>query len=344
MGKFLQYIAIHGFVEALLKVFGRWRSLQFGQSGSLAFRTHVFGEVFDIMRLPSHGDKHLYLLTDQNLRLKEFKQATRLMTSNELPASKISDGLFLVLYKDDEKALEEIRNINRNGGKFCSPQIFEKTQYRFTDLICYEALKRSESQLARISHFNYKVHENICEAIKLTRGIVGDYVEIGVYKGGSALTALNYLALSNEVLDVFLIDTFEGFSYPQAGESNDVIWAGTHKLYGVDDTMTYIRSTLELAQYDFSLFAQNIINESLPPSIQTIRVANIDVDIYEATEAALQAVAPKMAKHGIIICEDPASTPGLYGAYLAMEDFLETSLGRTFLKVFKDSQYFLIRM
>jgi hypothetical protein len=37
------------------------------------------------------------------------------------------------------------------------------------------------------------VHENICEALEITKDVEGDYVEVGVYKGGSALTALNYL-------------------------------------------------------------------------------------------------------------------------------------------------------
>ena len=36
-------------------------------------------------------------------------------------------------------------------------------------------------------------HENICEALEITKDMEGDYVEVGVYKGGTALTALNYL-------------------------------------------------------------------------------------------------------------------------------------------------------
>jgi hypothetical protein len=74
-------------------------------------------------------------------------------------------------------------------------------------------------------------------------------------------------------------------------------------------------------------------------------VANIDVDLYEATKVALERVAPLVVLGGIIICEDPASTPGLYGAYVAMHDFLEGNEdGRKFLPVFKGGQYFLIKV
>ena len=84
---------------------------------------------------------------------------------------------------------------------------------------------------------------------------------------------------------------------------------------------------------------------SLPSILNKIAVANIDVDLYEATAAALIKVAPLVVKGGIIICEDPTSTPGLYGACVAMHNFLQSNAeGRKFLPVFKGGQYFLIKM
>ena len=51
----------------------------------------------------------------------------------------------------------------------------------------------------------------------------------------------------------------------------------------------------------------------------------------------------KIVSGGIIICEDPPSTPALYGALLAMEKFLNTEEGKNYVKIFKGSQYFLLR-
>ncbi len=50
-----------------------------------------------------------------------------------------------------------------------------------------------------------------------------------------------------------------------------------------------------------------------------------------------------MARRGVVIVEDPTSVPGLYGAYVAMRDFLDGPRGRDFVAVRGTSQYFLVR-
>ena len=64
--------------------------------------------------------------------------------------------------------------------------------------------------------------------------------------------------------------------------------------------------------------------------------------MYEPTASALLKVAPLIQKGGIIIAEDPASTPGTYGALLAMHEFLESEMGSRFIPIFKRGQYFLL--
>ena len=93
----------------------------------------------------------------------------------------------------------------------------------------------------------------------------------------------------------------------------------------------------------FELIEANICAADLPASINKISVANVDVDMYEATRDALNKCAERIADGGIIICEDAAATPALYGAYLAMNEFLATPSGRRFIPVFKQGQYFLIK-
>ena len=78
--------------------------------------------------------------------------------------------------------------------------------------------------------------------------------------------------------------------------------------------------------------------------VANIVVANIDVDLYDATRDAFSKVAEKMVKGGIIIAEDPTSTPALIGAFFAMEHFLKTDIGKKFMKLHLIGQYFLIKM
>ena len=82
----------------------------------------------------------------------------------------------------------------------------------------------------------------------------------------------------------------------------------------------------------------------MPDKIEKIVVANIDVDILDATRDALNKVDEKMVKGGIIICEDPTSTPGLIGAFYAMVKFLETLKGKNYMKLHLLGQYFLIKI
>ena len=102
--------------------------------------------------------------------------------------------------------------------------------------------------------------------------------------------------------------------------------------------------TEQCPKQKFELIKSNICTDKLPSIIENIVVANIDVDLFDATKDALNKVAEKIVKGGIIIAEDPTSTPALIGAFYAMEKFLETSKGKKFMKLHLLGQYFLIKM
>ena len=202
---------------------------------------------------------------------------------------------------------------------------------------------------SEISHFNEIIHGNICQALEQTKHLEGDYVEIGVYLGGSALTSLNYMKHSNIKRKAYLLDTFDGFDYEEATNSCETHWNKNnfhHKLFGIEKTMTRIQGLLsrECPEQEFELVKSNICVDELPETIDKIAVANIDVDIYDATRDALIKVASKIVKGGIIIAEDPTSTPALIGAFYAMEKFLQTDLGKKFMRLHLGGQYFLIKM
>ena len=77
---------------------------------------------------------------------------------------------------------------------------------------------------------------------------------------------------------------------------------------------------------------------------------NIDLIFSSPFIRTLQTIYPfatskKLSINGIIMCEDPVSTPHLYGALYAMEKFLTSEEGRNkYLKLFKKNHYFLIKI
>jgi len=162
------------------------------------------------------------------------------------------------------------------------------------------------------------------------------------YKGGSALTALNYIKNTNQKRQGYFIDTFKGFNYEDAKNSSDIVWRNTHFIS--DEIENYIKETLK--EFDnYKLIKSNIISDNLPDEIKKISLANIDVDLKEATYSAIVKVSKRLSLRGIIMCEDPVHTPHLIGAKYAMEKFLKSEEGKNnYLKIFKKNHYFLIKI
>ncbi|MGE4168420.1 MAG: TylF/MycF/NovP-related O-methyltransferase [Candidatus Babeliales bacterium] len=262
-----------------------------------------------------------------------------------LDKNHIKDNLFLVFCHTDDDYFHALKKIKDNVGKFYALPFFgPKTRYVWTDKYALNAVDEKFAFVTKISHQNIDVHEIICQCLQVTKHLPGDYVEIGVYVGGSALTALHYMKFAGMQRKSYFLDTFDGMTYEEAHQSPDLIWDNTHKLWGVEQTMNYVSDLLKTTGQHYKLVQSNICADLLPKEIEKIVVCNVDVDLYEPTLEALNKVAPLVVKGGIIICEDPTSTPTLVGALLAMEEFLLTEMGSKFLKILVGGQYLLIKM
>ncbi|MDA9663707.1 TylF/MycF family methyltransferase [Candidatus Pelagibacter sp.] len=301
---------------------------------------------------------NIYILTDidYEINLKKIKhlEIKRINSTENLKKEEINNSFFFILFNSDDLVLPHLKNIIENKGFFKSldysynkPTIdFSRaTSYRFVNKKCLEAIKKTFEQKKDTSGNNLttlNTHENICEALEITKNVEGDYLEIGVYEGGSALTALNYLNQINLKKKTYLLDTFEGFNYKDSENSSDVIWHKSHFIDNEEKTKVFLKEILK----DFSnyeLITNNICKDDLPEKIKSISLAHIDVDLYEATLEAIKKVSRRLSKNGIIMCEDPVNTPVLYGALYAMENFLKSEEGKGFIKIFKKNHYFLMK-
>jgi hypothetical protein len=287
----------------------------------------------------------VYILTD----ISDFHDTELMLASDgvlasldELDDEEIAESAFYVYFSNDEAAVAPIRRIIACGGMFIPPMQFSKTSYRRVS--AHVGATLAESNLAVGQLFcGETLHENICQAVDMTRDVEGDFLEIGVFTGSSAVTAMTHMRNTAIQRKCWLMDTFEGFTYAEAGTSADGIWSGTH-LMSAAPQQVLLAQRMQNAGQDYELVKGNICADPIPAQIRKLALVNVDVDMYEATLAGLVKTAPLVQPRGIIMCEDPASTPGLYGAFVAMDEFLKTDEGRKFVRVFLGTQYFLIKV
>lgn len=220
---------------------------------------------------------------------------------------------------------------------FCGKHISKPTPYFKTDRNARNVL--TEESYRNSDYFDLYDFQNIFQALKLTCGLIGDYVEIGTYRGDSARAALSYMQKSKIHRKAWFLDTYEGFTYDSAEMSADCIWANTH----TETSLEFVKERLSefSDQLEFQIVKRNIITEELPSEINEIAICNIDVDMYEAVSAALLKVMDRLVQGGIIIAEDYGHTPFLVGAQLAISEFYEENMDK-FLGFYMQSGQFLM--
>lgn len=287
----------------------------------------------------------VFILTD----MKAFQDMELMLACDGILSSldgmdddEIAESAFYVYFSVDEMCVEPIRRIIACGGMFIPPMQFSKTTYSRVSASVADTLAESNAAVGQL-FCGEELHENICQAVDMTRDVEGDFLEIGVFTGSSAVTAMTHMRNRGISRKCFLMDTFEGFTYSEAAASADGIWSGTHLMNAVPQ-QALLTHRMKDAGQEFKLIKGNICADNIPGEIKKLALANVDVDMYDATLAGLNKVAPLIQPRGIIICEDPTGTPGLYGAFVAMEDFLRSEEGQKFVRVFLRTQYFLIKM
>jgi hypothetical protein len=186
---------------------------------------------------------------------------------------------------------------------------------------------------------------NLIQAIDITSHVKGSFVEVGCYQGSSGGVALRYFKVRKIPRRCYFLDVFEGFNYPAAVESSDIVWKGSHQTSGLKAISRRLRAYEDAGVGLFvDVLKSNIVVDDLPATIGPVALANIDVDLFEAVYAALMKLAPLIASGGIIIVEDPGHTPWLIGARVALNDFMHTEWKDKFLSIYMESgQTFLFR-
>jgi O-methyltransferase len=153
----------------------------------------------------------------------------------------------------------------------------------------------------------------------VSRGIQGDFVECGVWRGGSAMAmALTLKKMGVTDRKIFLYDTYEGMSAPtekdkdihgtnasilleEQGMENkgDNVWCYA----SIEDVTTNVKST-GYPEHSIHIL-KGKVEDTIPATIpEKIALLRLDTDWYESTAHELLHLYPLLESKGVLIIDD----------------------------------------
>ena len=177
----------------------------------------------------------------------------------------------------------------------------------------YEKCKDYTMTSIKSMYALYKTMEYLVNA-----KISGDFVECGVWQGGSPMIIACYLLKREETnRKIYLYDTFKGMSKPTAKdksafESSDstVVWEkrerNNHNLWCYS-SLSEVKANMLSTGYpqDNIIFVKGKVEDTIPGTMPShIALLRLDTDWYESTYHELQYLFPLLTEGGILIIDD----------------------------------------
>lgn len=157
----------------------------------------------------------------------------------------------------------------------------------------------------------------LCEAVRYVSraGIPGDFVECGVWKGGSMMAAARTLLKGGDrTRRLHLFDTFDGMTAPTAADVSVDGSAGDLLAKSTKDELVWARSPLDEVRravlstgYDSSRvhFVQGRVEDTIPAAApDRIALLRLDTDWYESTKHELEHLYPRLSPGGVLLIDD----------------------------------------
>ena len=155
---------------------------------------------------------------------------------------------------------------------------------------------------------------SLYKAIKyITKGdILGDIVECGVWRGGSAmLAALTLIKNDQTYRKIYLYDTYEGMSKPTDkdidihGVPYRLLWEKEKELLTV--SLNEVKKNMLSTGYpeENIIFIKGMVEDTIPLTIPNqVALLRLDTDLYESTYHELIHLYPKVIPQGVLIIDD----------------------------------------
>ncbi|HVT03758.1 MAG TPA: TylF/MycF/NovP-related O-methyltransferase [Thermoanaerobaculia bacterium] len=163
----------------------------------------------------------------------------------------------------------------------------------------------------------YALYKATCYIVD--RNIPGDFVECGVWRGGSImLIASTLLQLGRTDRTLWLYDTFEGMTEPSGEDIQDMSGRSAQSIlaerertaddpfWGISSRST-VENNLRKTSYPFERFhlvpgeVETTIPSDSPASVSLLR---LDTDWYRSTRHELEHLYPRLSSRGVLLIDD----------------------------------------
>lgn len=168
----------------------------------------------------------------------------------------------------------------------------------------------------------------------IDNNISGNFVECGVWKGGSAMIMALTLLKRSALREIYLFDTYAGMTAAGEndldlnGEDADALMAGSHgddvaELVKAEAPLDSVQEALATIDYPQQLiyFIKGDVRETLAKTRTShIALLRLDTDFYDSTLASLKALWPRLVSNGLYIIDDYGHWQGAKKAFHAFFD------------------------
>jgi hypothetical protein len=225
-------------------------------------------------------------------------------------------GRFFNIREVEANTFEMIKSVKLNGDTLVlcqqTPEGTNRPAYELRNLT---ELSHSMIGIKRLENLQYCIESVLEDNIK------GDFIETGIWRGGSCIFMRGVL-MAYEVTDriIWAADSFEGVPEPTLPEDADLNISRK--------VLPILAVPLEEVQELFNRygllddkvkFLKGWFKDSLPTApIEKLAILRLDGDLYESTMDALIPLYDKVSQGGFIIVDDYLSCPP---CKLAIHDF-----------------------
>ncbi len=142
----------------------------------------------------------------------------------------------------------------------------------------------------------------------IRRGIPGDLIETGVWRGGACIL-MRAVLKAYRVTDrsVWIADSFEGVPPPDQRRYPSDVGSEYHKFEDLSVSFEDVRKNIDKYGLldDQIVFLRGWFSDTLPTApIERLALLRLDGDLYESTIVALNALYDKVSVGGYVIVDD----------------------------------------
>lgn len=132
----------------------------------------------------------------------------------------------------------------------------------------------------------------------------GDFIELGVYRGGSALLLAYALQEQGSQGHLHLLDAWQGMPPPAPEDAGTFVAQGALS----DASEQGVRTALaQFGLLDRASTYGGWFEQTLPPLQGPFALAHVDCDFYEPMKFCLTHLLPRMSRRGNIVVDDYGS-------------------------------------